>query len=435
MLLLPRLRAQFMEVRRLPPGNSGKLRVMVLDEEVPWPPNSGKRIRTWNLLCRLAGCCELHFFTYGPLSDEGQTALTDHGVRITAVSAIPPSRGPLFWGRLLRNVISKYPYSVSKHFTSRLQREVIMACRDGKFDLAHIEWIPYARYATPGLPRLITAHNVESDIWKRRALHSHNYAAGWFFGRQAQRMESFERSAAAHANVVVAVSELDAQRFRSYGVKNITVVPNGVDLDYFRPRPQVPRTDSLVFVGSLDWFPNEDAVKEFATRVLPILRRNIERITLRVVGRKPSASLATTLRRMPGVELVGEVPDVRTYMAEAQVVVVPLRIGGGTRIKVLEALAMGKPVISTSVGAEGLQLEDGRDLLLADTTETFVAQIQLLIANPELQLRLGKNGRATVEKLYGWDAAAEKLAEAWAATASRKQSAAPPDFARAEARR
>jgi polysaccharide biosynthesis protein PslH len=424
-----------MEVQHLPPGNSRKLRVMVLDEEVPWPPNSGKRIRTWNLLRRLAAHHHPHIFTYGPVSDEAKTALASHGLSVTSVGALASSRGPLFWARLLQNVFSKYPYSVSKHFTSRLQAEVRNACAFGKFDLAHIEWIPYARYATPGLPRLITAHNVESDIWKRRSLHNGGVAGGWFFGLQASRMEAFERCAAVHANSVVTVSELDAERFRSYGAKNVKVVPNGVDLDYFRPVPQVPENQSLVFIGSLDWFPNEDAVKEFATRILPILRNANERITFRVVGRKPAPSLAATLQRVPGVELVGEVADVRTYIAEAQVVVVPIRIGGGTRIKILEALAMEKPVVSTSVGAEGLELEDGRDLLLADTPEKFATQVQFLLANTELQARLGRNGRGTVERLYGWDSAAEKMEQAWLATASNPEAIAPASLALAEARR
>ena len=408
---------------------------MVLDEEVPWPPNSGKRIRTWNLLRRLATHHKVHMFTYGPVSVEAQSAITKYGFDVTAVNSLPPSHGLFFGGRLLRNIFSKYPYSVSKHFTSRLQREVTNACGAGGFDLAHIEWIPYARYATPGLPRLIMAHNVESDIWKRRGLHSEKVAARWFFDRQAQRMESFERRSATDAKAVVAVSDLDAERFRSYGASNVKIVPNGVDLDYFCSMPQVPQSNSLVFVGSLDWFPNEDAVKEFAVRILPIVRTQNERITFRVVGRKPAASLALALQHMAGVELVGEVLDVRPYLAQARAVVVPLRIGGGTRIKILEALAMEKPVVSTSVGAEGLKLEDGRDLLLADTPERFASQIRLLLATPELQARLGRNGRATVEKLYGWDAAAEKLEGAWIATASKSQAIVPPDSSLAGARR
>lgn len=420
----------------MPPGDSQKLRVLVLDEEVPWPPNSGKRIRTWNLLRRLAVRHHIHIFTYAPVSDEAHAALRDHGLHVTLVRALPPSRGPLFGGRLLRNVFSKYPYSVAKHFTSRLQDQVNKACCEKQFDLAHIEWIPYARYATPGLHRLVTAHNVESDIWRRRAHHTHGPIGRWFFGLQARRMEVFERHTAARANSVVTVSELDAQRFRSYGAQTVKVVPNGVDLDYFQPMPKNSKSDSsLLFVGSLDWYPNEDAVRDFASRVFPVIRSRNEKITFRIVGRKQSASLANAVRGMPGVELIGEVPDVRPYVAEAGVVVVPLRIGGGTRIKILEALAMHKPVVSTSIGAEGLGLKDGYDLLIADTPEQFATGIESLLANPQLQEQLGRNGRSTVEKLYAWDLVAAKLEQAWWEASEPQQAAAANELAVAGVRR
>jgi len=417
-------------------ADSRCLRVLILDEEVPCPANSGKRIRTWNLLRRLADRHDLHLFTHAPVTSEAQKELGKHRVRVTAVDPLPESHGPQFWGRLFGNLFSEYPYSVSKHFTQRLEAEVVKACDNERFDLAHIEWVPYARYMTPNVPRLITAHNIESDIWNRRARHSDTYIGRRFFGLQAERMEAFERRAGIQSECVVTVSELDAQRFRYYGAKNVRVVPNGVDLDYFRAVPSVLKTNSLVFVGSLDWFPNEDAVKDFALHVLPLVRSRDKSIILRVVGRSPSDRLAATLRDLPGVELIGEVPDVRPYLAEARVVVVPLRIGGGTRIKILEALAMGKPVVSTSIGAEGLELENGRDILIADTPEEFAGTIEALFARPEEQSRLGRNGRDVVEKLYGWDAAADALENAWMAVAGRTETiVSGADLAVGESRR
>lgn len=413
-----------------------RLRVLILDEEVPWPPNSGKRIRTWNLLRRLSRRHDLHLVTYGPINKEAQAKLAQHCFTVTALDPLPPSEGPRFWARLLSSVFSGYPYSVVKHFTGRMQRHISEVCKRQQFDLVHCEWIPYARYETRGIPRLIVAHNVESEILRRRANHDGGLIGSWFFGLQAKRMKAFEREAATKGAHVVAVSELDAETFRSYGVRNVTIVPNGVDLDYFRPMPQVFQTDSLLFVGSLDWHANEDAVKDFAIRILPLIRSRNPNLTFQVVGRRPSNRLVTSLQELQGVQLIGEVPDVRPYMAQARAVVVPLRIGGGTRIKILEALAMGKPVISTSIGAEGLEIKNQRDYLLANTPEEFVTRIDALFANPEEQLRLGENGRALVEKLYGWDAAAEKLEGAWSAAAGRCEVVTPgPVFAASGARR
>jgi polysaccharide biosynthesis protein PslH len=403
----------------VPLANGERLRVLVLDEEAPWPLDSGKRIRSWNLLQRLAIRHDLHFFAYGPVSLDARAEFDRHHIRITETAQLPPSRGSLFWLRLFGNLFSGLPYSVSKHFTARLQREVLRAVEDQNFDLAHIEWVPYARYATPGLPRVITAHNVESNIWMRRAQHAGTFVERKFFNMQADRMEAFERRQAGSCECVIAVSELDAQRFRSYGAKNVTVVPNGVDLEYFQPAAAGSQNNILLFLGSLDWFPNEDAVTDFAQHTLPLLRGKNSKIILRVVGRRPSEKLSTLLSGISGVDLIGEVPDVRSYLAEASAVVVPLRIGGGTRIKILEAMAMGKPVVSTSVGAEGLDVEDGRNLLIANNPQEFSAKIEKLLASGEMQASLARNGRAIVEKLYGWDAAAQKLEAAWMAAAGR----------------
>jgi len=319
----------------------------------------------------------------------------------------------------LANIFSAYPYSVAKHFTERMQHQVQESCKTQKFDLVHFEWIPYARYESCGIPRLIVAHNVESDIWKRRASHDASLIGRWFFALQAKRMKAFERETTSKGAHVVTVSELDAETFRSYGARNVMVVPNGVDLDYFRPMSWVPVVDSLIFVGSLDWYANEDAVKDFAAHVLPLIRKRNPGITLRVVGRRPSPGLAANLRHLQGVELIGEVPDVRPYLAAARAVVVPLRIGGGTRIKILEAMAMGKPVISTSIGAEGLHIKEGHDYLVANSPEEFAARIHGLFARPDEQARLGLNGRSVVERLCGWDVAAQKLEQAWNTAAAR----------------
>ena len=394
-----------------------RLRVLVLDEEVPWPPNAGKRIRTWNLLRRLSSRHDLHLLTYGPATDEARDKLAEHRFTATILQPLAPSQGLQFWARLVASTVSQYPYSVIKHSTARMQDKITQLCGREKFDLVHTEWMPYARYASPGVPRIIVAHNVESEIWRRRAEHDGSWIGRRFFGLQAERMRRFEQKAAAQDAHIAAVSDLDAETFRSYGVKNVTVIPNGVDSDHFRPRSEMSPNDSLLFVGSLDWYANEDAARDFALHVFPLIRRRNPKITFQVVGRRPSERLTAALKSLNGVEMVGEVSDVRPYMAQARAVVVPLRIGGGTRIKILEALAMAKPVISTSVGAEGLAVTDGRDCLIANSPEEFAARVDSLFGNPELQGRLGQNGRALVEQLYSWDAAAETLELVWAEAA------------------
>jgi polysaccharide biosynthesis protein PslH len=193
-----------------------RLRVLVLDEEVPWPPNTGKRIRTWNLLRRVSSRHDLHLLTYGPTNEEARAKLAQHGFTATILEPLAPGKGPRFWTRLMASSISPYPYPVFKHFTARMQREVNLLCGSKKFDLVHIEWMPYARYQSPGIPRFVVAHNVESDIWRRRAEHDGNLIGRWFFGLQAKRMRIFEEAKAKDSHIAAA-SELDAHTFRSYG--------------------------------------------------------------------------------------------------------------------------------------------------------------------------------------------------------------------------
>jgi glycosyltransferase involved in cell wall biosynthesis len=187
------------------------------------------------------------------------------------------------------------------------------------------------------------------------------------------------------------------------------VVPNGVDLDFFRAgaTPAVRAPTTLLFFGAIDYHPNTDAMLFFAREVMPLLRSRVPRVRLCIVGRRPPE--AVTALRGPDVEVAGAVEDVRPYLERAAVVIVPLRLGGGTRLKILEALAMGKAVVSTTLGAEGLDVVPDRDLLLADDPATFAAQIRRLLDDPELAARIGAAGRRVVEARYGWGASVERL--------------------------
>ncbi|HET9784491.1 MAG TPA: glycosyltransferase family 4 protein, partial [Terriglobales bacterium] len=239
-------------------------------------------------------------------------------------------------------------------------------------------------------------------------------AARPYFRLQAARMRRFERRAFERARVVTTVSAEDRATALGWGARRSSLVANGVDLDYFQPRPEVaPEPDTMLFVGALDWFPNQDGVVYFAQTILPLLRAQWPAARLRVVGRRPSRDLARRLAGVAGVELIGEVADVRPHMAAASLLVVPLRVGGGSRIKIIESLAMDKAVVATTVGAEGLQAVSGAHLLLADTPESFArASVHLLQAPAQAQ-RLGRDGGRWAREHYNWDDCARALEAAW----------------------
>jgi sugar transferase (PEP-CTERM/EpsH1 system associated) len=392
-----------------------RLDVLVLDEEAPLPANTGKRIRTWNLLRRLAAEHNITLLCHGEPPAGATTELAKAGICVEWVEALPQRHGMDLYARLLMNLFSTFPYSVVKHTTERFRQRMWGLLRAKKYDLVHCEWTPYARYLGDAgqVPSVIATHNVESQIWFRRAQQSRTLAGNLFFWLQGSKMEVFERAVLRQASAVTAVSEQEAAQIRSWGAREVVRVDNGVDLEYFAPDTADVNANEIVYVGSLDWQPNVDAVSYFVEEVLPLLRAKSPDAKLTVIGRKPSAKWAESMQKHKGVEVVGEVPDVRPYLSRAAVVVVPLRIGGGTRLKILEAMAMKKAVVSTTVGAEGLEVEDGVHLRVADAPEAFAQRTVELMTSPDLRERMGEKARQRVEERYGWDALARRQDAAW----------------------
>lgn len=392
-----------------------RLKVLVLDEEPPFPLDTGKRIRTWNLLRRLAGRHEISLLCHGWSHGEAGEAVRAAGICLHTVAPLEPQQGAKLYGRLFLNLFSRYPFSVTKHYTRRFREKLAWLLREQRFDLVHCEWTAYARYldAVRGIPTLIASHNVESQIWYRRAQHSGTLVEKTFFGMQAHKMESFERYALRRVGAVTTVSEPDRGTVRGWGVDSASLVENGVDYEWWTPRPEPQGPAQMIFLGSLDWHPNADAAGYLLAEIVPLLRKEFPDLRLRVAGRRPPEWLRALVARTPGTELQSEFPDARDELARALVVVVPLRIGGGSRIKILEALAMGKPIVSTSVGAEGLDVRNGEHLLLADAPEAFAAGVADLLRSPQLRRRLGESGRRLVVERYGWDRAAAALEAVW----------------------
>ncbi len=398
----------------IPPAASS-LNVLVLDEWLHYPPNSGRGVRTWSLLQRLARRHRVSLLCYGDPEAEASVAARAAGIYLHLVRPFPAPRGARLYGGLLANLFSRYPYSVWKHYTRRYENRLREVLRDNPFDLVHCECTVYARFlrVVERLPKLVMAHNIESQILYRRARCSRTILERVFFGLQARKMESFERAALRRADWVTLVTELDADQVRAWGVQKTSLVENGVDVDQFVPTERKCDSDEILFLAALDWYPNLDALDYLLEDILPLVRQASPSARLRIVGRRPPAGLKERIAHCPGVELVGEVADVRPFLTRAAVVAVPLRIGGGSRVKILEALAMGKAVVSTSVGAEGLAVTEGVHLLLADAPSDFAARTVELLKSSEECLRLGENGRKLVVERYSWDQMARALEWAW----------------------
>jgi glycosyltransferase involved in cell wall biosynthesis len=246
-------------------------------------------------------------------------------------------------------------------------------------------------------------HNVEHMIWRRVAGLERRPARRALLEIEAWKVRHAERRACEAADLVVAVSEDDRRRLQALAPRSRCVaIPTGVDTTYFKPStaPEIP--NRLVFTGSMDWFPNEDAIGHFIDAILPRIRTEMPDVTLSVVGRNPSAALRARAEGA-GVVVTGTVDDVRPYVDEAALYIVPLRAGGGTRLKIFEALAMGKAVVSTTVGAEGLAVTPGRDVAIADRPDEFAQTVIALLRDRVRRQALGRAGRLLVQRRYSWE--------------------------------
>jgi len=228
-----------------------------------------------------------------------------------------------------------------------------------------------------------------------------------------RELQNVLKQALLRASAATAVTSLELSTLRSWGVTNVNLIPNGVDLESRSATPEAEVEDELLFLASLDWYPNLDALDYFVKNILPAVRARRPSVKLRIVGRRPANSVITQYSCLPGIDFVGEVKEVGSYVGRATVIIVPLRIGGGSRIKILEALAAGKAVISTTIGAEGLDVISGEHLLIADSPAEFAGGVEELLASTRLRRLLGDNGRKLVTDRYGWDQIASRLEEVW----------------------
>lgn len=392
------------------------MHILFLTANLPYPPSSGATTRSYHLLRQLARRHRLHLVAYANAGQEAAAGVFEQCcASVTLVPWRETKHTPRFYAELLLNVLSPVPFVVSRSTKPAMARAVGEVLRRHRMDAIYCDFLALTRNLPggPTPPVLLTAHNVESAIWRRYLATERNPLKALYILLQYAKMLRFERRTLYEIRHVACVSAEDLERLKALcPLPRYTVVPNGVDLDYFRPFPDPPVPYRLVFTGSMDWRPNQDAMRFFLTRIYPRIKRAEPRASLVIVGRQPPRDLERLAAEHPDVRVTGTVPDVRPYLASAAVYIVPLRVGGGTRLKILEALAMAKPVVSTTVGCEGLALTPERDLLVADEPDAFAAAVLRLFNDPALADRQRQAGSGVVRAAYGWDSIGRTLEEA-----------------------
>lgn len=311
---------------------------------------------------------------------------------------------------VLGGLVSGLPFTVIKYRDDRMAKA--FNALHGSHDLIHCEHMHMAGYLerAPGKIKVLDAHNVEAQIAERLVPMETSLIKKALLSWNSRAMHRYEKNICSKIDLVLAVSGQDCDCYsKSYRANNVRILENGVDLDFFREAPaDVTEIPKLVFVGMMGWMPNSDGVKFFATEILPMIRKEFPGIGVDLVGKDPPEDVVS-LSKIAGVQVTGTVDDVRPYIWNSQVYIVPLRFGGGTRLKILEAFAMRKPVVSTSLGCEGIACRHEQELLIADTPAEFANAVIRLLRDPLLRQTLCDHAKQLVEKTYGWQALGGKL--------------------------
>ena len=390
------------------------MRILWIKTELLHPVDKGGRIRTYQMLRALS---QRHHVTYACLDDglaapDAVERAREYAQEVVVVPFRPPAkRSVQFFVDLLRNLFSPLPYAIARYRSRQLAERVQQLA--GAADLIVCDFLTPSLNVPDGLspPSVLFEHNVEAVIWQRHAAVSQHPVRRAYMRVQWQRMLRHEGRECRRFAQVIAVSPGDAEFIRrEYAVASVGHIPTGVDVEYFsasRPRPQA--SCELIFIGSMDWMPNEDGIRWFATEVFGRIQQRIPGARLLVVGRSPSPGVRALAARNSAIEVTGTVDDVRPFLERAAICVVPLRVGGGTRLKIYEAMAMGVPVVATAIGAEGLPLRHDEHLLIADTADAQVSEICTLLTDRTRANRLAAAAVRHVQQHCSWDAVAERF--------------------------
>jgi len=407
------------------------VRLLFITPQLPYPPRQGTALRNWGLIAHLAGRHEIWLLSF----DEHPASELPEPLRLACRRVIRVSLPTRTSADRLRTLAgSRMPDMAWRLWSPAFARALNEQLRLQRFDVLQAEGIELARYALDvgrlplGARWVFDAHNAEYLLQKRTCLADARAPWRWHGALyslvQWMRLRQFEQRTLRAADAVACVSNEDAAALRRLAPEaRVHVVPNGIDVpDYatFAPTTAQGNSDAptLIFTGKMDFRPNVDAVLWFWRRIWPIVKQAYPTARWLIVGQKPSQRLAA-LRTDPSVVITGEVPDVRPYIAQADVYVAPLRAGGGTRFKLLEAMAMRRAIVTTALGCEGFEVASGRELLIADRPQEFASAVIELLRSAPHRAALGERAQRFVAANYDWRAIAPRMEQLYAQLLSR----------------
>ncbi len=400
------------------------MNILFLSTENPYPPNSGHLLRTYNILRHAAITHNVFFLGFSKtLEDIKYVEPLREFCKSADVFVIPDdiSRVNLVKSLFL-NLFSAMPYIAQKYYRKEMMDKIKEILKENKIDIIHFDMLHLAGYrgSIKKIPTVLIEHNVESIRVKRLAKNSRNPLFKVFMYMQYLKLYHFEKNECSNYDVCAPVSENDKNILKTMCPEaDLVVVPNGVDTKYFIPGNEKIIPDSIIWVGGMKDMYNHEAVDFLVDEIFPLVRTEVPNVKLTVIGRSPTKKLLQLEKTNENVKVLGYVDDVRTAIGEAAVYIAPIRSGGGTKLKILNALSMAKPVVTTTIGAEGIEVKDNEHLLIADDPELFAKKTVELLRDPVRAKKLGENGRRLMLEKYDWDIIGEKMNEIYNRVANR----------------
>lgn len=401
----------------LSPG--GSMKILWLSHLVPYPPKGGVLQRAYHLVQQVGRQHELDLLCLnqpnliGPLFEDMAQGLQEAREVMGAVcrkfefADIDSEDGVLGRkGLALTSLVTAYPYSIN-WMTSRKFENILKSWLDeSDYDVVHIDTIGLASYYkyVQHMPCVLDHHNIESHMLLRRAGKEPNILKKLYYMQEGKRLERYEKQLCPRMKINITCSKLDSERLQQVipGVA-VTDIPNCVDIEYFKSDPAVTQKKSIIFVGTMNWYPNIEAVRFIYQKIWPELKARVPGVKADIIGANPPAEIIQMCGQDDDFSLHGYVDDIRQYIDAAAVYVCPIMDGGGTKLKILDAMAMSKAIVAHPAACEGIDLVDGDDVRLAVTAEEFVSEIAALLDDAGLRANMGAKARQLAENKYASD--------------------------------
>lgn len=394
------------------------MKILWVKSDFLYPPDTGGKIRSYNILKQLGKINDVNYLCLTVEDPERENVEHIEKIcnRVEFLKFKPDEKfSSGFYLSLIKNLFSPYPYVISKYRDEGLMKKIREYINAGDVDIVLCDFLEMAINCLDitEVPKVLFQHNVETEIWRRHFKVNRNPLKKGYLYIDYRKYFNYEKMACGKFDDVFVVSDSDSRLLENnFEIPHTTLIPTGVDVEYFRPGAEPDDGNTIVFVGSMDWLPNQDAVEYFVDSIYPLIKQQKPDVRFYIVGRRPPEKIRNLEKADSSIKVTGTVDDIRPYVDRARVYIVPIRIGGGTRIKIYEAMAQKKAVVSTTIGAEGLPLTDGKHIIIKDQPEEFAGAVCGLMKDENAAAQLGENARDFVTGEVSWENIARDFSDA-----------------------